>query len=119
MIELLESPDNVIALRAVGKLTKDDYQTVLDPAVERLVADHGELRVVIVVGDDFDGMTPGGSWEDTKFGLGHWSKWKRCAVVTDRDWVGNGARMFGWMLPGDVKVFEEDDLDDAIEWAAA
>ncbi len=53
-----------------------------------------------------------------KFGLAHWSKWKRCAVVTDKDWVENGVKLFGWMMPGEVKVFEVDDLDDAIEWAA-
>ena len=28
MIELLESPSNVLAVRAVGRLTKEDYETL-------------------------------------------------------------------------------------------
>lgn len=118
MIELLESPANVVAVRVVGKLVVDDYRTVLEPAVERQVADHGELRAVIVVGDEFDSMAGGALWEDTKFGLSHWGKWRKCAVVSDKDWVGHGVKAFGWLMPGEVKVFEADDLDDAIEWAA-
>jgi hypothetical protein len=118
MIELLESPSTVLAVRAVGRLTKEDYENVLEPAVERLVSETGELRAVIVVGDEFDSFTSGAAWEDTKFGIAHWGKWKRCAVVTDKDWVEGGVKVFGWMMPGEVKVFEDDDLDDAIEWAA-
>ena len=118
MIEVLDSPATVLAVRAVGKLTKEDYESVLEPAVERMVAAQGELRAVVVVGDEFDAMAPGAAWEDTKFGLAHWGKWKRCAVVTDKDWVEHSVGILGWMMPGEVKVFEEDHLDDAIEWAA-
>ena len=70
-------------------------------------------------GDDFDGITPGGTWEDLKTGLQHLTKWKRCAVVSDKDWVKHGIALFGWTMPGDVKVFAESDTDQAIEWAAA
>ena len=118
MMEILESPANVLAVKVTGKVTVDDYSSVLEPAVERLVADHGELRAAIVIGDEWDSMAPSATWEDTKFGLAHWSKWKRCAVVTDKDWVRHSITIVGWMMPGEVKVFEEDDLDDAIEWAA-
>lgn len=119
MIEILESPPNVLVVKAVGKLTADDYKTVLEPAVDRQVADHGELRVVIVVGDEWDSTAAGAVWEDTKLGLAHWGTWKRCAVVTDKDWIENSIKVLGWMMPGEVKVFEADDLDDATEWAAA
>ena len=118
MIEVLDSPSKVLVVRAVGKLTKDDYTSVLEPAVERVVAEHGELRAVIVVGDELDSFSSGAAWEDSKFGIAHWGKWKKCGVVTDKDWVENAIKVFGWLMPGDVKVFDEDDLDDAIDWAA-
>ena len=60
MLEKLDSPATVIAVKAVGKLAKDDYQNVLTPAIKALMDSTGELRAVIVVGDDFDGITPGG-----------------------------------------------------------
>ena len=119
MMEKLDSPPNVIAIKAVGKLGKDDYTNVLTPAVKALMESTGELRAVIVVGEDFDGVTPGGTWEDVKTGFAHITKWKRCAVVSDKDWVKHGVALFGWTMPGDVKVFAEGEVDQAIEWAAA
>jgi hypothetical protein len=46
-------------------------------------------------------------------------KWKRCAVVTNKDWVRHGVAMFGWMIPGAVGVFDVGQLDDAVTWAAS
>jgi len=40
------------------------------------------------------------------------------AIVSDADWLENGIKAFGWLMPGEVKVFETDDLDDAKEWLA-
>ena len=119
MLEQLESPPNVIAIKAVGKLAKDDYTNVLSPAIKALMDSTGELRAVIVIGDDYEGITPGGTWEDMKTGLQHITKWKRCAVVSDKDWVRHGFALFGWTMPGDVKMFAESEVDDAIAWAAA
>jgi hypothetical protein len=119
MMELIDSPANVLAVRAAGRLEKSDYTTVLEPAVARLLDATGELRAVIVVGSDFEGATVGAGLEDTKFGFEHLSKWKRCAVVTDKDWLHHGVAFFGWMIPGDVKLFAESDVAGAIEWAAA
>src|SRR4029077_12443602 len=108
MMEILESPANVLAVKVTGKVTVDDYSSVLEPAVERLVADHGELRAAMVIGDEWDSMAPSAAWEDTRCGLAHWRKWKRCAVVTDKDWVRHSITIVGWMMPGEVKVFGED-----------
>jgi hypothetical protein len=118
-MEKLESPPNVIAVKAVGKLAKDDYANVLTPAIKALLDATGELRAVIVIGADFDGITPGGTWEDFRTGLQNIGKWKRCAIVSDKDWVKHGVALFGWTMPGDVKLFAESDVDQAIEWAAA
>jgi SpoIIAA-like len=119
MLQRIESPGNVLAFRAVGKVEKADYETVLDPAVEAMIADQGEVRFVYVLGAEFDAYTAGATWEDTKLGIGHVSKWKRIAVVTDHDWVRHVVGMFAWMVPGDVKTFAVDDEKTAIDWAAA
>jgi hypothetical protein len=119
MLERIESPSNVLAIRVVGKIEKSDYTTVLEPAVEQMVKEYGELRAAIVVGAEFDGLTASAFWEDIKFGVEHLSKWKRCAVVSDHDWIRHGVSIFGWMMPGEVKVFAENELAEAIAWAAA
>jgi SpoIIAA-like len=39
-------------------------------------------------------------------GLKHRSSWKRMALVTDKDWVKHGASAFGWLAPGELRLFE-------------
>ena len=119
MIEPVPSPEGVLAFRAVGRVEKADYDDVLEPAVEAMVAERDELRLVYVLGADFDGYAMGAGWEDTKLGIGHLTKWRRVAVVSDRDWVRHGIGMVGWMMPGEVRVFPETELEDALRWAAA
>lgn len=119
MLERIETSEPILAFRAVGKVEKSDYDTVLEPAVDAMVADRGELRLVYVLGDEFQGYSVAAGWEDTKLGLGHVTKWKRIAVVTDHDWLRHAVGMFRWMVPGDVKVFPLVQQADALAWAAA
>ena len=119
MIERIDSPDNVLAFKATGKIEKADYENVLVPAVDKMMDDKGELRFVYVLGDDFDGYTFSAGWEDTKLGMHHLTKWKRCAVVTNHDWVRHMVGAFRWMMPGELKVFDVADQQAAIDWAAA
>jgi hypothetical protein len=44
------------------------------------------------------------------------SAWKRFAVVTGVDWIAKSMRLFAWMVPGEVKVFDMSELDKAKEW---
>lgn len=118
MLQPIESPASVLAFRAVGKIEKSDYDTVLKPAVEAMMSEQGEVRFVYVLGDDFDSYTAGATWEDAKVGVAHASKWKRIAVVTNHDWIRHAVGMFGWMVPGEVKVFPPAAETEAISWAA-
>lgn len=121
MIERIEEmPAGTIGLRASGKLSKDDYASVLEPALKEGV-DSGELRLLFVLAD-FDGLEPGAWAEDAKTGLRAWvrdhSAWKRFALVTDVEWVAKAMRAFSWMAPGEVRTFGLGELDAAREWAA-
>lgn len=118
MLQRIDAPDIVLAFRAVGKIEKSDYDSVLEPAVEAMIADKGEVRFVYVLGDEFDSYTIGAGWEDTKLGIGHVSKWRRIAIVTDHGWVQHLVAMFGWMVPGEIKIFPVDEEKPAIDWAA-
>jgi hypothetical protein len=51
-------------------------------------------------------------------GVGHHSAWKRFALVTDVEWVAKAMRMFAWLTPGEVKIFELGDLEEAKGWVA-
>jgi hypothetical protein len=118
MLERLASPENVLAFRAVGKVEASDYDYTLDPAVGDMLKSQDELRFVYVLGEDFEGYSLAAVWEDTKLGVGHVSQWKRIAVVSNHDWVRHALGMFGWMVPGEVKVFPLEAQTSALEWAA-
>jgi hypothetical protein len=116
-----EMPPGTIGFRAVGEVTREDYREVLEPAL-RAAAEAGEVRMLYVVADEFE-MDAGALFEDAKtglqLGLGHLSAWKRTAVVTDVGWVQRAIKAFGFMAPGEVKVWGLADLDDARDWVAA
>jgi hypothetical protein len=119
MLERLsDMPAGTIGFRASGKLGKADYTDVLEPALHQAV-EAGELRLLLVL-TDFDGLEPGAWIEDVKTGLevsvGHRSAWKRFALVTDIDWIAKATRVFTWMIPGEVRIFDLDRVEDATAW---
>jgi hypothetical protein len=109
-------PPGVIGFEASGKLEAEDYRDVVLPALER-AAKNGEVRFLIEM-TSFDGMSGGALWEDLKVGVEHFRAWKRIALVTDIEWVSHLTGLFGWMTPGEVKVFPRAGRNEAIAWVA-
>jgi len=121
MVEHIEGmPHGVVGFRASGKLTGADYRDVLEPELRKAV-EAGGARLLFVL-SDFEGLEPGAWIEDVKTGLEvlvrHHSAWKRYALVTDVDWIAKANRMFAWMIPGEVQIFDLDHLADAMAWIA-
>lgn len=106
MFELLNGyPTNVVAVRAVGRVTADDYRDVLEPALAHAMEGGGKARLLIVLGDDFGGYAASAMLADTEVGIRHLGSFERIAVVTDTDWIGHAVRLFGPLIPGDVRVY--------------
>jgi hypothetical protein len=123
MLRRLESPASVVAVEVVGKLEKADYDTVLLPALDEQIKGPGEIRCVWVFGDEYEGLTVGATVGDAKLYVGELvhrdlSKWKRCAVVTELDWLRHSLQIFRWAIPGEVAVYDLTQTQAAIEWAA-
>jgi SpoIIAA-like len=121
MVEGIDDmPARTIGFRASGKLTRDDYRQVMEPAL-RTAAEAGEIRMLFEL-TGFDGLEPAAWFEDMKTGLGlgvgHHSAWKRSAIVTDVEWIAKAFRLFAWMTPGEVEVYGLDGLEDAKRWVA-
>ncbi len=118
MIKVIEDmPPGTIGLEAIGKVTDEDYERVLVPAVTAAL-ERKDVRLLYVLGDEFDSYSAGAVWADTKLWAGHLTSWQKVAIVSDADWLENAVKAFGWLMPGEVKVFDDDDLDDAKEWLA-
>ena len=116
MIKVIENmPVGTIGVEAAGKVTEDDYRNVLAPAVSAAL-ERGDVRLLYVLGKDFDSYSAGALWADTKMVAGNRKAWKKVAIVSDADWLENSIKAFGWLMPGEVKVFETDEVHDAKEW---
>ena len=120
MIEALKGfPDGVAAFAAKGRVTRQDYETVLIPALEQAFRAPGKLRCYYELGPDFAGMDAGAMWEDFKVGVEHLSRWERVALVTDVDWIRHGMNLFRFLVPGGMRVFPTSQTAEARRWVAS
>jgi hypothetical protein len=117
MIEVItDLPDRVLGFKAIGAVTAEDYKKVLVPAIEQKLAAHKRTRLLYVLGEEFASYTGGAAWEDAKVGMKHLTSFERIAVVTDVDWIENVVKALGFAFPAEVRVFDNDELDEARAW---
>ena len=120
MIEKLSGfSDNVVACAAHGRVTAEDYDRVIIPAVERALAKHDKIRCYYELGTEFGGMDAGAAWRDMTVGLEHLTRWERVAVVTDVEWIGHAVNAFRFLMPGAVRVYPTAETATARAWVAA
>ena len=118
MIRVLDDmPPGVLGFEAVGEVEREDYATVLVPAVEQAVADHGKARLVYVLGHEFDEYDDDAVWEDLKLGVRNPASFERVAVVTDARWARPAVKVFSLLWPGQARAFGLDELEAAKQWA--
>jgi hypothetical protein len=100
---------------------REDYDDLLVPELHRALEAGGGLRTLYLI-EDLEEMEPGALWADAKLGfdLGvkHHSSWVRSAIVTDIDWMARASRLFAWMMPGEARVFETSELEQAKAWVS-
>lgn len=117
MLELIDDlPDHIVGVKASGQVTADDYQNVLNPAIESVLAKHKKVRILYQVGPSFTGFSAGAMWDDMKIGIAHFSAWEKVAVVTDVEWLIHATRFFAFAMPCPAKVFAVREFDQARRW---
>ncbi len=106
MIEIIsESDSNVIALKARGTLSHQDYQEVLIPKLENLIQKFGKARVLLDLSEDFHGWDEDAMWDDTKFGIDHRNDFEKLAIIGDIDWYKWDVRLVDVIESCPVVVF--------------
>ena len=84
VITIPDLPDDVLGFTAKGKVTANDYEAVIIPAVEALFSRQSKVRFLYHLGEDFTGFEAAAVWDDMKLGLKHLAGWERVALVSDR-----------------------------------
>lgn len=119
MIERIPNlPDHVLGFTATGKVTGTDYESTIIPAVEQCLKTHLEINLIYHIRENFEGFDAAAVWDDAKVGLKHLTSWNRIAVVTDIPWIKTGVKAVGFILPCEVQIYSNTQLDEAIAWAS-
>jgi hypothetical protein len=117
MIERLKDlPPGIDGVRAVGVVSKGDYERVFPPIFDEARRYGHPIRFLYQLGPEFEGFTPGAAWEDAKIGLHSMRLFIGCAIVTDIGWIREWTRVVGFLMPCPVQVFPSKDRDKAIAW---
>lgn len=116
MIEVIKTPTDVVAFRATGEVTKEDYKSLVDPAVEKLVARINEINFLLFLDTDVKNFTLGAWMEDAMLGLKNFGKWNKAAIVSDSEQVIDFTNKFGYIVPGEFHGFKKEAFDEALEW---
>lgn len=117
MIELSTGAADTLEVHATGKLHRSDYRNVLVPAIRSMLGRFKTIRVLFVLGDGFEGWSPGAAWANTILDLGHRRDFERVAVVGAPRWerwcVNFAASP---LMKGAVRTFGRGELADARRW---
>ncbi len=106
--------DVFVLLKAVGKLTHEDYEVIV-PLLDSALAEVTMPRVrVLIDGTEMEGWELRAAWDDLKLSLKHGKKFEKIAIYGNKHWQEMAAKIGRWFLSGDVKYFEQ--YEQALSW---
>src|SRR3546814_21107440 len=82
--------------------TEDDDLSVAE--IDDEIGRFGKLRLVEIV-KDIGAIDSAICWPDLKWAATHMKHIARCAVVTDKGWIGALTRPAAAVLPAEIRVF--------------
>lgn len=106
--------DVFLAMKAVGKLTHEDYETIT-PMIDSALEEVKQPKVkVLIDGTELEGWELRAAWDDFKIGLRHGNDFEKIAIYGNKNWQDIAAKVGTWFVSGEVRYFEN--YDDALSW---
>jgi hypothetical protein len=109
-----ESAGNVVGYRTTGRITKDDYKSLV-PEVEALVEQEGNIRLLLDM-EQFEGEEVKAWGADLKFGLEFRKKIEKLAIVGNKRWEKWLTAVADPFYAQEAEYFTTDDRDAAWSW---
>lgn len=115
MIQILEGtrPD-VVSTKAMGKLTKEDYDKLI-PVLRKKLDEHDKIRWYFEM-EKFEGWEPKAAWEDAKFDIKNATNLEKVAMVGGKQWEEALTKLMKPFTTAEVKYFETAEKQEAIKW---
>src|SRR6516165_12766789 len=116
MLELIDGlPGNIVGIAVSGRLTKQDCDDVLAPAIAKSLRRHDKIRLYYELNSRF----PGAAWDEIELGLEQASRCERVAIVTDIGWVRLTVKALRFLIPSEIRVFATEQADEGRAWIRA
>ena len=107
---------DIIGLKAVGKITKQDYINDIYPLLNEGHQKGNKRPFYLELGKGFKSYSLDGILEDAHFGLKYLKRIAKLAVVTDIELLRKACLFMGGLVPFPVKVFNTGQTESAKAW---
>jgi hypothetical protein len=107
---------NTAGFNLIGQITKEDYENIVIPALEKVSAHFAKINMMLVIDTDLSNFTMGAWMKDAAVGLTNLTKFHRVALVSDSAVVKAITEVADKVVPGEYKTFALKDLDSAKAW---
>lgn len=118
MIEILDSPDDTIAVKISGKIGGGDLNRIMD-RLDQIMSAHDKVHVYAET-ESINGIELSALADHMRraFPLfGKLDRFGRVAVVADQAWVRAGTRLESALLPNiSYRTYMPDERDEALAW---
>ena len=108
----IKDEDDYTKIIVDGKLKSSDYVNTLIPKIEEISKD-GAMKIMAIM-NGFEGIELTAMLDDLITACKHRKEFEKVAVVTHSSWMKFGLNVFGTIISGDVKTFDNE--HDAREW---
>lgn len=116
-VEILSGyPADVLAIKASGIISSANYKDMIEPALKEKTAQHDKLKLLYILDDEFKGATSSALWDDAKLSITYFNSFKKVALVTDIEWIRKATKFFSPLIPGEIELFDLEDLKEASSW---
>jgi len=109
--------DGVVEFTVAGSISREEYDRIVAD-MDKAIATFGKLRLIEVI-EEVGAIDSSIWWKDVTWAWHHLKDVARCAVVTDKGWIGPVTRAAGALIPAEVRVFPLADIEGARAWVRA
>lgn len=119
MIYAIENlPANMVGFKATGNITESDFSKIVIPTVKVLIDKTDKLNYLLVLDTSIKNFSKEAWFENAMMGMKNLTKWNRAAIVSDVTAIKVFTNIFSVLMPGEFKVFEHSQLQNAIDWVS-
>lgn len=114
MIHKIETANNLVAFRALGQVTTDDFKNIVLPEIEGLSKQTNGINFLFALDTDVQNQTKNSWLQDSLLGLKQFGNWNRVAIVSDSDDISSDE--FTFNETGEFRGFKKLAFNKALKW---